>query len=228
MREHHLFYCLALSVFALAGCQAKRSGTSSTTAAAPSSEVIAQPSAGGGGTQGDPTTIAALPTSLGARNFDQINGTMESLTGVAGNSSVINRFNSLKAQLPSDNDIKSLSFSGQGAITVLAAEYCSALILNPGNMYASQLAGAIGGFNLNAPPSVAFAGNGPSMLAQSMILKFWGSGYASNPNAATAQQGVMKLLADLSSGQADTATTTKNAVIGACTSVLASAPVSIY
>lgn len=177
---------------------------------------------------GDPTTIAVVPTTAGARNFDQINSSMESVTGIVGNRNVISRFNNLKAQLPSDNDIKSFSFNAQSAITVLAAEYCNALIVNTNGMYATQLAAAIGNFNLTNPPTTAFAGTAPATLAQMLIVKFWGSSYATNANAMAAQAAVVKLIADLPTGQTNNATTTRNTVIGACTSVLASAPMSVY
>ncbi|MGZ3650632.1 MAG: hypothetical protein ACXVB9_02075 [Bdellovibrionota bacterium] len=222
------FFLLSLALFS---CQAKKAGSSSTDTATSSgaSTVSTDPSTGTStGTTGDPTTIAVIPTSLGARNFDQMNATMESVTGVTGNATVISRFNSLKAQLPSSNDIKAFSFSSQGAITVLAAEYCTALITNSGGKYATQLASVIGNFNITAIPTVAFAGTAPTTLAQMMIVKFWGSGYASSKNAAPSAASVVQLMSDLTTGQANTATTTKNSVIGACTSVLASAPVSTY
>jgi hypothetical protein len=225
---------LAIScTIALLSCQAKRGADTTSvsgTATAPvevaptSSTVVSPPPSG----TGDPTTVAVIPTSLGTRNFDQINSTMESVTGIAGNKNVISRFTLLKAQLPTDNDIKSFSFSAQGAVTVLAAEYCAALISNANGMYATQLAAAIGNFNMSNVPTVAFAGTGPALLAQSMITKFWGSGYANSTNAAASQAAVAKLLADLALGQTNNTTTTKNSVIGACTSVLASAPVSTY
>lgn len=216
----------------LTACQPKAGMDSKTSASATTSSVTSQapapnPTAPPEAT-GDPTTIAVLPTTMGARNFDQINATMETVTGVSGNSNVISRFKMLSTQLPADNDIKSFSFSGQGAVTVLAAEYCTALIQNTNNRYATQLAAAIGNFNLALAPSVAFAGTNPTTLAQSLVMKFWGSSYANNANAATAIQNVANLLKTLPVGQTDNATTTKNSVIGACTSVLASAPVSTY
>jgi hypothetical protein len=213
---------LFLSLLILASCQAKKGGGTSTPSEAPSA------SSTPAGPTGDPTTIAALPTALGVRNFDQVNASMESVTGVMGNGNVIARFNLLKAQLPSTNDIKAFSFSGQGAVTVLAAEYCTALVTNTNNMYATQLAAAIGTFNMAAIPTVAFTTATSAALAQSLIIKFWGSGYASNANAMAAQQTVEQLITGLITGQANTTTTTRNAVIGACTSVLASAPTSIY
>ncbi|MGZ3711867.1 MAG: hypothetical protein ACXVBE_08925 [Bdellovibrionota bacterium] len=223
---------LAALLVILASCQAKQSAdTKALSGAATTADPVSVPSSSTNvspaptGT-GDPTTVAVIPTTLGGRNFDEINSTMESVTGVTGNKNVISRFTLLKAQLPTDNDIKSFSFSAQGAVTVLAAEYCNALIGT--TTYPMQMAAALGNFNLNNPPTVAFAGTAPMMLAQSLIMKFWGSGYANNANLAASEAAVAKLLTDLSTGLTNNTTTTKNSVIGACTSVLASAPVSTY
>jgi hypothetical protein len=221
---------IILIAFALAGCAPKKGGGSSSTATVAQTQTSPTSSSTGTstGTGGDPTTIAAYATAVGTRNFDQINATMESVTGVMGNATIKSRFTSLKGQLPSDNDVKSFSFSSQGAVTVLAAEYCTALVTNSGGKYATQLAAAIGNFNITAVPTVAFTNTTSPALAQSLILKFWGNNYATSTNAALAQSDVVTLMAGLVSGQANTATTTRNAVIGACTSVLASAPVSVY
>jgi hypothetical protein len=109
---------------------------------------------------------------------------------------------------------------------VLAAEYCTALVTN--GAYAAQLMAATGNFNLAAVPTAAFNATTSANLASALMMKFWGSGYANNPNATAAQMSVVQLIASLTTGQANTTTTTRNAVIGACTSVLASAPTSIY
>lgn len=215
-----VFSLLAAAALTVTACQVKKKSAPSTDTATTESTTT------NSGGSGDPGSIAALPTALGVRNFDQVNATMESVTGVMGNNTVIQRFQALKLQLPADNDIKAFSFSAQGAITVLAAEYCNALVMN--GAYATQLAAATGGFNVGAVPSTAFTATSSASLAQALIVKFWGSGYANNANANAAEQAVITLLGSLTSGQANTATTTKNAVIGACTSVLASAPTSIY
>jgi hypothetical protein len=216
------------ATLAFTACQAKKGSGSKDTASSTEMATSSTSVSTSTGTTGDPTSIAAYPTTVGTRNFDQINATMESVTGVMGNSTVISRFTALKGQLPSDNDVKSFSFSAQGAITVLAAEYCTALVTNSGGKYATQLMVATGNFNVGALPAVAFTATSSATLSRALIVKFWGSNYAASSNAATAQQGVIQLMMSLVTGQPNTTTTTKNAVIGACTSVLASAPVSVY
>ncbi len=174
---------------------------------------------------GDPTTIAVLPTSVGVRSFDEVNSTMAALTGITGNTTVTNRYNGLKSKLPVDNDIKSFSFSTQNAIAVLAAEYCNALVNN--TMYATQLQQTIGTFNTNTLPLTAFANDATTMaLAQNMLTRFWGANYSTLPNGPTTQATIVTLIKDLIAAEPNTATTTRRALVGACTSVLASSPVS--
>jgi hypothetical protein len=218
---------LGFAPFLLFACQAKVGGNS-TSASDTASATIGSSSSTNTATSGSGTPPAPAAVEVGVRNFDQVNSTMESVTGVMGNKNVLARFAILKGQLPSTNDISAFSFSGQGAVTVLAAEYCTALIQNSGNAYATQLAAAIGTFNLKAVPTVAFTTATSAALAQSLILQFWGAGYANNTNAAAAEQSVEQLLTELTTGLPNTATTTQNAVIGACTSVLASSPTTVF
>lgn len=174
---------------------------------------------------GDPDTVAVIPTTVGIRNFEQVNATMMAVTGVEGNSTVISRYNNLKTQLPTDNDVKAFSFSNQIGITVLAAEYCNALITNTNNMYTTQRTAAVGMINFAAAPSVALTAAGKADVAQKLMAKFWGSGLMSNPNAAATQASIITLLGDLVAGETDNTTTTRKAVTGACTAVLASSPI---
>jgi hypothetical protein len=173
---------------------------------------------------GDPTTIAAIPTTMGVRSFEEIHYSMATVTGISGNTTIINRYNGLKSKLPVDNDIKSFSFSKQNAIAVLAAEYCNALVNN--TMYATQLQQAIGNFNTNTLPATAFGNGVGNMIAQNLLNRFWGTNYSNLPNAATTQASIVTLLNDLIAGEPNTSTTTRRAIVGACTSVLASSPVS--
>jgi hypothetical protein len=176
---------------------------------------------------GDPDTVAIVPTTAGVRNFEQVNATMMAVTGVEGNSAVISRFNTLKSQLPTDNDIKAFSFSNQIAVTVLAAEYCNALVTNTNNVYTTQRTAAVGAINFGANPSVALNAAGKADVAQKLLAKFWGAGLAASPNAATTQASIVTLLGDLVAGETDNTTTTRKAVTGACTAVLSSSPILI-
>jgi hypothetical protein len=174
---------------------------------------------------GDPESVAVIPTTLGTRNFEQVNGTMSAVTGIEGNTTVTSRYNTLKSQLPSDNDIKSFNFSGQIGITVLAAEYCNALVNNAA--YATQRAAALGTIDLNATPTVALNTAGRAAVAQALITKFWGTGLNSMPNLTNAQNSIVTLIGELVAGETNNAATTKKVVVGACTSVLASSPVTL-
>lgn len=222
---------LILSIFVLASCNsAKAPDPSKSTSVQPGTtqqssppnttppDVLDTPPTG------DPTTVAALPTTLGIRSFEEVHFTMRALTGISGNTTINNRYNNLKSKLPVDNDIKSFSFSTQNAIAVLAAEYCNALVNN--TAYATQLQQAIGNFNTNTLPATAFGNGAGNMIAQNLMLKFWGANYSTLPNAANTQATIVTLLNDLIMGEPNTATTTRRAIVGACTSVLASSPVS--
>jgi hypothetical protein len=172
---------------------------------------------------GDPTSVAALPTTLGVRSFDEVDKTMAALTGISGNATITNRFNALKPKLPVDNDIKSFSFSTQNAISVLAAEYCTTLINN--NTYAMQRQAVIGNFDtVNSLPSVLMAN--ANMISQNLLVKFWGTEYSTLPNSTASQSNVVTLMNDLIAGEPANSTTTRKAIIGACAAVLASSPVS--
>jgi hypothetical protein len=155
---------------------------------------------------------------------------MESVTGAQGFSAAYATFNNdfdvIKAQLPTFNGASQFGWANQSAITTLASQYCSALVTN--STYAPQLATAIGTFAITQPPMTAITTASSAALAQSLINQFWGSNYASNANATSAAQTVAQLLSALSTGQPNTAATTKNAVIGACTAVLASAPATMF
>lgn len=213
---------LVLIVSACAPGSSDKKTVSSATASTPTNS-----SGGSGGdVQGDPETIAAIPTSLGVRNFEQVNATMSQLTGIVGNTQITNKYNSLKSMLPSDNDIKSFSFSGQSAVAELAAEYCTVLMTNPGNAYTTQRTEAVGTLNFAALPAAAYTTTGRADVASKLLTKFWGTGFVNLPNGATAQAAVSTLINDLVTGEAATTTTTRNVAIGACTSVLASAPVT--
>ncbi len=227
------YFLLIISAFSFVACNSAKapdpkastsaqSGTTqpggSTTTTQPPPDVLDTPPTG------DPTTVAALPTTLGIRSFEEVHFTMRALTGISGNTTINNRYNNLKSKLPVDNDIKSFSFSTQNAIAVLAAEYCNALVNN--TAYATQLQQAIGNFNTNTLPATAFQNGVGNAIAQNLLLKFWGANYSTLPNAANTQATIVTLLNDLIMGEPNTATTTRRALVGACTSVLSSSPVS--
>ncbi len=66
---------------------------------------------------------------VGVKDFEQINSTMATLTGVSPMDGAIQTvYRTVVTQLPSDNSIKSFLPSHQVAITKLAAEYCERLV----------------------------------------------------------------------------------------------------
>lgn len=208
-----------------AGVEATKSLSAQQSTSGSSSSTTTPPDAiptDTGGLQG----LAALNPSLGMKNFEQINSTMAAVTGIEVNTQVSNKFDSLKVQLPTDNDAKAYTFSAQGAATELAAEYCSVLVNTAA--FTTQKTAAFGpALNFAAVPTVTYVPANRLAIAQSITLKFWGDGLPNMPAATLAshQQMIADLIGDLAAGEANTTATTRNVAVGACTAALSSAPV---
>lgn len=84
--------------------------------------------------EADPPTPAAPADSedvsdIGVRTFDEVNQTMSALTGVPfNNTNIMNKFNSLKQQLPSKETFIGFVSAHSIGISQLAFEYCNELV----------------------------------------------------------------------------------------------------
>ena len=176
-------------------------GTSAGTASAPDQGSTAAPD---------------LEPRVGIRNFRQINDTMAALTGVPRtNATVAAAFATLTTALPDSNDIRTFNGSHQVSISKLAVEYCDAMVED-----ATLSAAAIPGFNFAALPAAAFDQAGKTLVAKSLIEKFWGTGLESLPSEDESVATIVQLIDAIAAGKAQTAVMTKSIVKGVCVSLL--------
>ncbi|RZA08726.1 MAG: hypothetical protein EOP11_03945 [Proteobacteria bacterium] len=178
--------------------------------------------------------VEAIAT-VGNRNFDQVMATMEAVTGVEGDTGVNARFTAVKAGLPTDNAISSFEFSRQGAYTELAAEFCYALVIDPGARYATQRARVFANTNVLSTPTAVLSVAQRAVVADSILRNFWREKYtAGGANATNAQAEIVNLLGKLITGETgetmppNNNSTTRIALQGACIAALSAAPVTLF
>ncbi len=179
----------------------------------------------------DPATpktadVQTVFVKAGLRNFNQINATMSTLTGVPRtNATVRTEFvTNLATSLPTDNDVKAFLGSQQVAVFKLAVEYCDALVKDT-----TLRAQVFGTFNFAATPAVAFNAAGKQAVAEALVGKFWGKDLTSLPAHAESTDEVVALLDALLQGKTMTTVAVTPAVVTAtCAATLASAPVTIF
>jgi hypothetical protein len=172
----------------------------------------------------DPQDIQKIPVATGLRNYEQINATMSAVTGIPRNTPAINTLfrNELSTALPTDNDVKAFIGSGQVAIYKLAVEYCDALVRDT-----TRRATFFPGFNFAGTPAVALNAAGKEAIADALITNVWGKDLESLPPHAESIDSVVSLIDELMVGKTTPAQTAA-VVTGACTAVLASAPVTLF
>ncbi|GAB4012677.1 MAG: hypothetical protein Fur0010_08770 [Bdellovibrio sp.] len=163
--------------------------------------------------------IALERVDLGVKNFEQINETMSTLTGVDPNLTAIkNAYSSVTVQLPTENDIKSFLAANQVAITKLAAEYCDRLIES-----STLRAVVYPGFNFGTTGTAAFTQANRDYIVIRSMDHFWGPTMDA-PARAASQAELQSLLTDLINGENLSSTTNVRKIVkGVCTAVLASA-----
>ncbi|MEZ4744166.1 MAG: hypothetical protein R3B45_17235 [Bdellovibrionota bacterium] len=163
-------------------------------------------------------SIADNNVDVGLKNFLQINATFSILTDVKlDNQNIIDTFDDVKLQLPTDNDIKSFSPSIQVAISKLATQYCYTLISD-----VSLRTKIIPGFDFTANVSDAFSSTSQDIIINALFKKFW-IDEKGGPDQKTAKATLLTLLSELKKGE-ESGGATKTAAIatGLCTAVLAS------
>lgn len=177
-----------------------------------------------GGEELPPTNQVVVKAGL--RNYEQINATMSTLTGIPRtNATVKTEFNTnLATSLPTDNDVRAFLGSQQVAVFKLAVEYCDALVKDT-----TARAAVFGTFNFGATPAVAFDAAGKDALADTLVTKFWGKDLASLPPHAESVDQVVAIIDSLLVGKTLTTVAVTPAVVtGVCTATLAAAPVTIF
>jgi len=174
---------------------------------------------------GDP-----LP-SEGLRDFDKVNTTMASLTGVDPNSaSVRDTFAELEQQLPGTFDLRTFSSSQQVGISKLALEYCDAMIES--SALRTAFFGTTPAFQFDQPVTTAFSDQTKrDLIIDRLVDRMLGASIAYQPSRDEVRPALNDLISELTAGcTAGTcdATRTRNLVKGVCAAVLSSAAVTVH
>jgi len=169
------------------------------------------------------------PEAVGLRTFDSLNKTYSVLTGVP-TARVFDAYMNLKSGLAASSSVKGISPSIVSSMTKLAAQYCDVLtVSDPNNNAAEDIARRDAFFGSSftqwdANPDNAF--NDTSALAGVLVDKLWGTGLDSLPDRAGTVTSINELITVIKAGK--NAAQTPAIVMGACTSVLTSTPVTFY
>lgn len=169
---------------------------------------------------------AAAPVDLeqqprvGIRTFEEINVTMSRITGVARtNADVMETFERVKQQLPTEENVEGFLSAHQMAITQMAIEYCNALVENT-----SLRTSFFPGFNFNAAPASALDVSGRNALISPLLSKAVGSNLATQPLDSDIDDELNDLIDRLNNcGGSCNATRTQTVAKAVCSTVLGSA-----
>jgi len=175
--------------------------------------------------EADPTPAAA-PTDLdpqprvGIRTFEEINVTMANITGVPRtNVDVMETYERVKQQLPTDENVEGFLSAHQMAITQMAIEYCNALVEST-----SLRASFFPGFNFSAVPATALDNAGRTALISPLLSKAIGTNLATQPLDSDVEDELNDLIDRLGNcGGSCNATRTQTIAKAVCSTVLGSA-----
>jgi len=192
----------------------------------------------------EPVTPAPPPdlpevADIGVRNFDEINATMSTVTGVPRNQiNVDSVFLTIRQQLPTVENIEGFLSAHQMAVSQLAIEYCSALVDNNGqvlrNDYFQDSAG-IQRFDFSETAGTAFDSLAKRGLVISPLLdNIVGTGLTTQPDLTSVSNELDNLIFILGSTTAcppqpscDTTLRTEQIVKATCAAALGSAAMLI-
>ena len=175
-----------------------------------------------------PAPVAATPTDLpaspdiGMRVFNEVNGTMATLTTVSPNNPLVNStYLTVQTGLPTVFNIQSVSSGAQIASAQLAMQYCQALVNDP-----SLAPAFFPGMNFNAAPGTVFGTTGGmDQVVQPLINRLIGQNIATQPPAGAVSSELYALITGLSAcgGGTCPAGRTQTITMAACTAILSSA-----
>lgn len=176
------------------------------------------------------TPIPALPqdiaaqAEIGVRNFDEINASMATLTGVAVNNPEVQAsFMQLRQQLPSVSKIDSFLTSNQMAVTQLAIKYCDTLVED--NALRSAY---FPDMDFSANANNGFDRTMKDAIIDPLNTRMLGSGIDSQPGNTEVYNEISNLIDRLSACSNQNscdADTTKTVVKASCAALLGSAVV---
>jgi hypothetical protein len=170
------------------------------------------------------TEVARLVTDIGVKDYESLYVTFQVLTGVdvSNESTLRNVYEDIRSQLPFDSSIKNFGTANQIAIIKIASEFCHT-VFNKSTYYNTFF----NNFNIAQSSINAFSNNGKALMIEDMINRFWGSNVQPFEVEQNAKTELNILIDDLLVGTSNSTTTTRTIAKGVCTSLLASAPVTM-
>lgn len=171
-----------------------------------------------------------LPTE-GLRDFDRVNTTMASLTGVDPNSAgVRDAFAELEQQLPATFDLRTFSSSQQVGIAKLSLEYCDSMIES--STLRTAFFGSTPAFQFDQPVTTAFSDQSKrDLIIDRLVDRMLNANIAYQPSRDEVRPVLNDLINQLTAGcTASTcdAVRTRNVVKGVCAAVLSSGAVTVH
>ncbi|MEZ4216899.1 MAG: LamG domain-containing protein [Myxococcota bacterium] len=175
----------------------------------------------------DTSVLPPVPAE-GLRNFELVNASMATLTGVSpATPAVQSQFVALQEQLPAGFDLRTFVSSNQMGISKLALEYCDELVEDP--VARDAFFGPGSTFAFDAPVATAFAGANADLVVDPIVDKMMGVGIPNQPSTAGVKAEVHALISSLNAScTVCDAQRTKDTVKAACTAVLGSAVVTLH
>ncbi len=114
-----------------------------------------------------PSPSTEEQSDIGVKTFDEINEALAGLTGISKvNANVASTFNTVKQQLPVNEDIQGFAAAQQMAVTQLAVLYCKELVDQESALGSSTY---FPGFNFSATPTAAFSGAGRGQIISPLL-----------------------------------------------------------
>jgi hypothetical protein len=167
----------------------------------------------------------------GLRDFDRVNNTMASLTGVDPNSTAVrDTFAELEQQLPGTFDLRTFSSSQQVGIAKLALEYCDAMVES--NALRTAFFGTTPPFQFDAPVNTAFSDQSKrDLVIDRLVDRMLGANIAYQPSRDEARPLLNDLITELTAACTTApcdAVRTRNVVKGLCAAVLSSAASTVH
>ena len=173
------------------------------------------------------TEVARTAASVGVLNFEQIDASFQSITGVDRRlfSDVNNAYIDNFLGLPGNNSVKEYNASHTMAVFKVASAYC-ARMKNQTDLSNNFYGGFI---NLNLSPNQVLANAAQkSSFIDGMIDKIWGVDVGDPSVIEQTKQEMLVLLDELLEGESPTSSaTTRRVATGVCAAML-SAPQIIY
>jgi hypothetical protein len=165
-----------------------------------------------------PTYPAVPPSTLGVKNFAQVNSALSAITGIPVSNATANKlYNTIQQSLPPSNDIGAFLASHQTAIAQLADQYCSLALASQGTagtlFNGVTLPGTAAGFSQQA---------NQDLVINALIARAIGSNVNTNEET-TVRTELRKMMGTLSATSQSAAAITQ----AACTATLGSAVVSL-